>query len=76
MISHRLLTELPITKIVAACEHFLARKSCELHAFDGTYDQKFFDANGNQVAEDMGTIHGTRLSVSQFAEESNATASK
>jgi len=47
-----------------------------LHAFDGTYDQKFFDANGNQVAEDMGTIHATRLSVSQFAEESNATASK
>jgi hypothetical protein len=46
------------------------------NSFDGTYDQKFFDANGNQVFEDMGTIHATRLSVSQFAEGSNATASR
>lgn len=50
--------------------------SVDGNTFDGTYDQKFFDANGNQVAEDMGTIHATRLSVSQFAEESNATASR
>ena len=42
-------------------------------SFDGTYDQKFFDANGNLVFEDMGTIHATRLSVDQFA-ESNPTA--
>src|SRR5262249_15154152 len=45
-------------------------------SFDGTYDQKFFNANGNQVFEDMSTIHATRLSVSQFAEGSNATASR
>ena len=50
--------------------------SVDGNSFDGTYDQKFFDANGNQVFEDMGTIHATRLSVSQFAEESNATASR
>jgi hypothetical protein len=43
------------------------------NSFDGTYDQKFFDANGNLVFEDMGTIHATRLSVDQFA-ESNPTA--
>jgi hypothetical protein len=36
------------------------------NSFDGTYDQKFFDANGNLVAEDRGTIHATRLSVDQF----------
>jgi hypothetical protein len=33
------------------------------NSFDGTYDQKFFDASGNLVFEDMGTIHATRLSV-------------
>ena len=46
------------------------------NSFDGTYDQKFFDANGNLVAEDMGTIHATRLSVDQFASQPNATATK
>jgi hypothetical protein len=50
--------------------------SVDGNSFDGAYDQKFFDANGNQVAEDMGAIHGTRLTVNQFGEESNATASK
>jgi hypothetical protein len=40
--------------------------SVDGNSFDGTYDQKFFDANGNLVAEDMGTIHATRLSVDQF----------
>jgi hypothetical protein len=34
--------------------------------FNGTYDQKFFDANGNLVFEDKGKIHATRLSVEQF----------
>jgi hypothetical protein len=47
--------------------------SVDGNSFDGTYDQKFFDANGNLVFEDMGTIHATRLSVDQFA-ESNPTA--
>ena len=37
--------------------------SPDRNSFDGTYDQKFFDANGNLVAEDMGTIQATRLSV-------------
>ena len=41
--------------------------SVDRNSFDGTYDQKFFDANGNLVAEDMGTIHATRLSVDQFS---------
>jgi len=50
--------------------------SVDGNSFDGTWDQKFFDANGNQVFEDMGTIHATRLSVSQFAEDSNTTASR
>ena len=50
--------------------------SIDGNTFDGTYDQKFFDADGNQVAEDMCTIHATRLSVHQFAEQSNDTASR
>jgi hypothetical protein len=50
--------------------------SVDHNSFDGAYDQKFFDANGNQVAEDMGTIHATRLSVDQFADQPNATASR
>jgi hypothetical protein len=33
------------------------------NSFDGTYDQKFFDASGNLVFEDTGTVHATRLSV-------------
>jgi hypothetical protein len=50
--------------------------SVDRNSFDGTYDQKFFDADGNIVLEDMGTLHGTRLSVDQFADQLNATASK
>jgi len=34
--------------------------------FNGTYDQKFFDANGNLVFEDKGKIHSTRLSADMF----------
>jgi len=41
-----------------------------------TDGQKFFDADGNVVFEDMGTLHGTRLSVDQFANDLNATATK
>ena len=37
--------------------------SHDRNSFDGTYDQKFFDANGDLVAEDKGTIHATRFSV-------------
>jgi hypothetical protein len=50
--------------------------SRDRNSFDGTYDQKFFDANGNVVLEDIGTIHATRLSVSQFADQSDASAIK
>lgn len=39
--------------------------SVDGNSFDGTYDQKFFDANNNLVFEDLGTIHATRLSVDQ-----------
>jgi len=48
--------------------------SVDGNTFDGTYDQKFFDADGNIVSEDMGTIHATRLSVDQFVDQPNATS--
>jgi hypothetical protein len=50
--------------------------SHDRNSFDGTYDQKFFDANGNLVAEDMGTIEATRISVNQFADQSDTAAIK
>ncbi len=40
--------------------------SVDRNSFDGVYDQKFFDANGNLVFEDTGKIESTRLSVDQF----------
>ena len=40
--------------------------SVDGNSFNGPYDQKFFDAHGNLVAEDKGVIHSTRLSVDQF----------
>jgi hypothetical protein len=40
--------------------------SVDGNSFNGPYDQKFFDANGNLVAEDKGVIHSKRLSVDQF----------
>jgi hypothetical protein len=43
--------------------------SVDSNTFDGTYDQKFFDAAGNLVFEDSGTIHATRLSVSMYADQ-------
>lgn len=36
------------------------------NSFTGTYDQKFFDANGNLVLEDKGKIHSTRLTADMF----------
>ena len=36
------------------------------NSFNGTYDQKFFDANGNLVLEDKGNIHSTRLTADMF----------
>lgn len=36
------------------------------NTFDGTYDQKFFDAAGNLVFEDSGTIHATRLTAALY----------
>lgn len=50
--------------------------SIDRNTFDGSYDQKFFDAAGNVVLEDTGTLHGTRLSVDEFADDSNDAASK
>ena len=35
--------------------------SADSSSFDGTYDQTFFDADGNLVFEDTGTLHATRL---------------
>jgi hypothetical protein len=40
--------------------------SVDRNSFDGRYDQKFFDADGNLVLEDTGALHATRLSVDQF----------
>ena len=37
--------------------------STDRNSFDGTYDQKFFDAGGSLVFEDTGTVHAMRLSV-------------
>jgi hypothetical protein len=37
--------------------------STDGNSFNGTYDQKFFDVDGNLVAEDTGTLNATRLSV-------------
>jgi hypothetical protein len=37
--------------------------STDRNSFDGTYDQKFYDADGNLVFEDTGTITATRLTV-------------
>ena len=50
--------------------------SVDKNSFDGTYDQKFFDAVGNPVLEDTGSLHATRLSVDQFATDSGVTATK
>ena len=40
--------------------------SHDRNSFDGTYDQKFFDANGNLVFEDTGRIHATRLTADLY----------
>ena len=40
--------------------------SVDGNRFNGPYDQKFFDANGNVVAEDKGTIHATRLTTDLY----------
>jgi hypothetical protein len=37
--------------------------SLDRNSYDGTYDVKYYDANGNLVCEDTGTMHATRLSV-------------
>jgi hypothetical protein len=37
--------------------------SLDGNSFDGTYDQKFYDADGNLLFEDTGTVHATRISV-------------
>jgi len=46
--------------------------SHDRNSYDGRYDDKYYDANGNLVCEDTGTLHATRLSVNQ----SNMTAVK
>ena len=40
--------------------------SVDGNSFNGPYDQKFFDAHGNLVAEDHGKIHATRLTVDLY----------
>src|SRR5262245_22763324 len=40
--------------------------SVDRNSFDGVYEQKFFDAGGNNVFTDTGKIESTRLSVDQF----------
>ena len=40
--------------------------SVDKNSFDGTYDQKFFDANGNLIFEDKGKIHAKRLTVADY----------
>ena len=37
--------------------------SHDRNSYDGTYDDKFYDTDGNFVGEDTGTLHATRLSV-------------
>ena len=46
--------------------------SHDRNTYDGTYDTRYLDANGNLACADSGTLHATRLSVDQ----SNTTASK
>ncbi len=33
------------------------------NSYEGTYDTKYYDANGDLACEDTGTLHATRLSV-------------
>ena len=49
----------------AAGEAADGRRVCSVGMLKGLYLWTF-DANGNLVAEDRGTIHATRLSVDQF----------
>ena len=42
--------------------------SHDRNSFSGTYDQKFFDANGQLVLEDSGTINGTRLTAGLYTD--------
>jgi hypothetical protein len=44
----------------------LSTVSRDHNSFNATYDQKFFDANGNLVLEDKGRIHATRLTADMF----------
>ena len=44
----------------------LSTVSRDHNSFNATYDQKFFDANGNLVLEDKGKIHATRLTADMF----------
>jgi hypothetical protein len=37
--------------------------SHDRNTYDGTYDTRYLDANGNLACEDTGTLHATRLSV-------------
>ena len=49
----------------AAGEAADGRRVCSVGMLKGLYLWTF-DANGNLVAEDRGTIHATRLSVDHF----------
>ncbi len=44
----------------------------DCNSYDGTYDNKYYAADGTLACEDTGTTHATRVSVNQ----SNTTANK
>jgi hypothetical protein len=39
--------------------------SLDRDSYDGTYVNDYYDADGNFVCEDTGTVHATRISVNQ-----------
>ena len=44
-------------------ESQLITVSLDRNSYDGTYDIKYYDTNGNLLSEDTGTMHATRFSV-------------
>jgi hypothetical protein len=50
--------------------------SLDRNSYDGTYDTRYYDTNGNLLFEDTGTMHATRFSVDSplQSSQSNATA--
>jgi len=44
-------------------ESELVTVSLDRNSYDGTYDTRYYDTNGNLLFEDTGTMHATRFSV-------------